>query len=74
MADPDIVYVSTPHPLHADNAILAPEAGKHALVEKPFALNAAEAARVHDAAAERGLLTMEAVRRRIGLRYPSEGL
>lgn len=63
VADPDvdIVYVSTPHPMHAANAILALEAGKHVLVEKPFALNAAEAARVRDLAAERGLLAMEAM-------------
>jgi predicted dehydrogenase len=57
----DIVYVSTPHPLHADNAILALEAGKHVLVEKPFTLNAAEAARVRDVAARRSLLAMEAM-------------
>lgn len=63
VADPDvdIVYVSTPHPMHAENAILALEAGKHVLVEKPFTLNAAEAARVRDVAAERGLLAMEAM-------------
>jgi predicted dehydrogenase len=63
VADPDvdIVYVSTPHPLHAENAILALEAGKHVLVEKPFTLNAAEAARVRDVAARHGLLAMEAM-------------
>ena len=63
VADPevDIVYVSTPHPSHAENAILALEAGKHVLVEKPFTLNAAEAARVRDVAASRGLLAMEAM-------------
>src|SRR6478609_15127 len=63
VADPDvdIVYISTPHPLHADNAVLALEAGKHVLVEKPFTLNAAEASRVRDVAAEKGLLAMEAM-------------
>ncbi len=63
VADPDvdIVYVSTPHPMHAGNAVLALEAGKHVLVEKPFALNAAEAAQVRDLAAARGLLAMEAM-------------
>lgn len=63
VADPDvdIVYVSTPHPLHADNAILALEAGKHVPVEKPFTLTAAEAARVRDTARARGLLAMEAM-------------
>ncbi len=63
VADPDvdIVYVATPHPMHAENALLALEAGKHVLVEKPFTLNAVEAAAVRDAAAERGLLAMEAM-------------
>lgn len=62
-ADPDvdIVYVATPHPWHAETAILLLEAGKHVLVEKPFTLTAAEAARVRDVAAERGLLAMEAM-------------
>ncbi|MEZ3159533.1 Gfo/Idh/MocA family oxidoreductase [Microbacterium sp. BWT-B31] len=59
--DVDIVYVATPHPQHAANAILALEHGKHVLVEKPFTLNAAEAARVRDVARERGLLAMEAM-------------
>lgn len=63
VADPDvdIVYVATPHPMHAENAVLALEAGKHVLVEKPFALNEAEAARVRDVARARGLLAMEAM-------------
>ncbi|WP_106814432.1 Gfo/Idh/MocA family protein [Microbacterium timonense] len=63
VADPtvDIVYIATPHPLHAANALLALDAGKHVLVEKPFTINAVEAAAVRDAAAERGLLAMEAM-------------
>jgi predicted dehydrogenase len=63
VADPDvdIVYIATPHPFHVDNALLALEAGKHVLIEKPFALNAAEAAAVRDKAAEKGLLAMEAM-------------
>ncbi|KJL41917.1 MULTISPECIES: Gfo/Idh/MocA family protein [Microbacterium] len=63
VADPDvdIVYIATPHPMHAANALLALAAGKHVLVEKAFTLNAAEALEVRDAAAERGLLAMEAM-------------
>lgn len=63
VADPDvdIVYVATPHPMHADNAILALEAGKHVLVEKPFTLTGPEAERVREVARERGLLAMEAM-------------
>ncbi|MGX1701918.1 Gfo/Idh/MocA family protein [Microbacterium sp. NPDC055357] len=63
VADPDvdIVYIATPHPFHAEQAILALDAGKHVLVEKPFTINAAEAARVRDTARSMGLLAMEAM-------------
>ena len=39
-ADPDveIVYVASPHQLHASHAVLAARNGKHVLVEKPMAL------------------------------------
>src|SRR5665213_227344 len=44
-ADPevDVIYVATPHPMHAANAKMALTAGKHVLIEKPFTLNAGEA-------------------------------
>lgn len=63
VADPDvdIIYVSTPHPMHHENARLALEAGKHVLVEKPFTLNHGEAEDLQRLAAERGLLVMEAM-------------
>ncbi|MCR2817115.1 Gfo/Idh/MocA family protein [Microbacterium jiangjiandongii] len=62
-ADPDvdIVYIATPHPAHAENAIAMLEAGKHVLVEKPFTLTAAEAAAVREVARRKGLLAMEAM-------------
>jgi predicted dehydrogenase len=59
--DVDAVYVATPHPWHARNALLAIEAGKHVLVEKPFTLTEAEARTVADAARERGVLVLEAM-------------
>ncbi|QNA93146.1 MULTISPECIES: Gfo/Idh/MocA family protein [unclassified Microbacterium] len=59
--DVDIIYVSTPHPMHHENARLALEHGKHVLVEKAFTLNRAEAADLQALAAERGLLVMEAM-------------
>jgi predicted dehydrogenase len=60
-SDVDIVYVATPHPLHASNAIAALEAGKHVLVEKPFTMNAAEAQKVVDLAERTGLVALEAM-------------
>jgi predicted dehydrogenase len=59
--DVDVIYVATPHPLHADCALLALNAGKHVLIEKPFTLNAAEARKVVDLAAARNLLVLEAM-------------
>lgn len=63
VADPDvdIIYVSTPHPMHHANARLALEHGKHVLVEKAFTLNHGEAEDLQRLAAERGLLVTEAM-------------
>lgn len=62
-ADPDvdIVYVATPPPLHAHNALLVLGHGKHVLVEKPFTLNEKEAVIVTDDAHRRRLVVMEAM-------------
>ncbi|WP_460772025.1 Gfo/Idh/MocA family protein [Microbacterium sp. GXF7504] len=60
-AEVDIVYVATPHPMHAENALAAIAHGKHVLVEKPFTLTGDEAAKVRDAAREAGVLAMEAM-------------
>jgi predicted dehydrogenase len=57
----DIVYVATPHPHHAQAALLALEAGKHVLVEKPFTLNAREARVIVDLAREKNLVVLEAM-------------
>jgi len=61
VADPDvdIVYVATPHHLHRESAMLAIEAGKHVLVEKPLGLNAVEAQEISEAAAAAGVFCME---------------
>ncbi|HUB76301.1 MAG TPA: Gfo/Idh/MocA family oxidoreductase [Solirubrobacteraceae bacterium] len=63
VADPevDVVYVATPHPWHHANTLLALDAGKPVLVEKPFTMNAAEARELVAAARERGLFLMEAM-------------
>ena len=51
MAEVDAVMVGTPPDTHPDLVIAALDAGKHVLVEKPFALTTAEADRMIDAAA-----------------------
>ena len=63
VADPevDVIYVATPHPYHVANATLALEHGKHVLIEKPFTINAAEAAGVVALAEEKGLVVLEAM-------------
>lgn len=61
--DPDVdaVYVATPHSLHMENTLTCLEAGKAVLCEKPFAINAEQAAAMVRAARERGIFLMEAM-------------
>ena len=59
--DIDLVYVATPHPQHAANALLALNAGKGVLCEKPFTMNRAEAQGVIDLARANKLFLMEAM-------------
>jgi predicted dehydrogenase len=60
-AEVDVVYVATPHPGHHDAALAAINAGKAVLIEKPFTMNAKEAASLIDAARARGVFVMEAM-------------
>lgn len=57
----DVVYIGTPHPLHAPNAMLALNSGKAVLCEKPFTMNLREAATVVALAREKNLFLMEAM-------------
>lgn len=57
----DVVYVATPHAQHHQVARALLLAGKHVLVEKPFTLNAAQAADLLQLAREQGVFLMEAV-------------
>jgi predicted dehydrogenase len=56
----DALVVSTPNYLHAPQTIAALEAGVHVMVEKPMAMNAAEAEKMCEAAERSGLLLMVA--------------
>jgi predicted dehydrogenase len=63
VADPtlDVIYVATPHNLHHEHALLALGAGKPVLVEKPMALNRAQAAEMVALARARGVFLAEAL-------------
>ena len=57
----DVVYVATPHTFHHAHALLALNAGKHVLVEKPFTINAREAQDIVELAESKGLVALEAM-------------
>jgi predicted dehydrogenase len=61
--DPDVevIYVAPPHPFHYENTLMCLNAGKHVLVEKPFAMNARQAQEMIDLARKKGLFLMEAM-------------
>lgn len=61
-ADVDAVYIASPNSLHAEQAILMMDHGKHVLCEKPMASNAAEVRRMIEAARRNGVLLMEALK------------
>ncbi|MBP7002708.1 Gfo/Idh/MocA family oxidoreductase [Amaricoccus sp.] len=63
VADPDldVIYVATPHNLHHAHALLALRAGKHVLVEKPMALDHAQAAEMVALAREKSVFLAEAL-------------
>jgi predicted dehydrogenase len=63
VADPtlDAIYVASPHPYHVSNTVLALNAGKPVLCEKPFTINAAEARQMKAAADANGVALMEAM-------------
>ena len=63
VSDPmiDAVYVATPHPHHAANTILALNAGKPVLCEKPFAVNAIQARAMVAASIDNDVALLEAM-------------
>ena len=63
VADPilDGVYIATPHNFHKEHTIMALNAGKPVLCEKPFPVNEHEVRSMIDLAQNKGLTLMEAM-------------
>lgn len=60
-SDIDLVYIATPHSGHYDHTMLALNAGKGVLCEKPFAMNRAQAEQMVALARAKKLFLMEAM-------------
>lgn len=58
----DAVYIASPNSFHCPQSLLLLEAGKHVLCEKPVALNRGEFLRMKEAAIQKGVVFMEAMR------------
>jgi len=71
LSDPEIdaIYIPLPNDDHAPWAIKAMEAGKHVLVEKPFALNADEAQHMVSVSLDKSVVLMEAFMYRYNSRF-----
>ncbi len=54
--DVDLIYIATPPFLHYEQAMLALNAGKHVICEKPLALNREQGQEMLDTAHQKGLL------------------
>ena len=63
VTDPNIdaIYVATPHPMHFTHTVLALNAGKPVLCEKPFSINAAESRKMIEASIENNVALLEAM-------------
>ncbi|MBH09078.1 MAG: hypothetical protein CMG74_01785 [Candidatus Marinimicrobia bacterium] len=63
VSDPDLdgVYIATPHSLHKEHTIMALQAGKPVLCEKPFSINEREARLMISVSQEKNLTLMEAM-------------
>ena len=57
----DAIYVATPHPMHKEHALLAMNAGKPVLCEKPFAMSSAQAQSMIEASRKNNVALLEAM-------------
>ncbi|MBU7594994.1 Gfo/Idh/MocA family protein [Metabacillus halosaccharovorans] len=58
----DVVYIASPNSLHASQAVLCMQNGKHVICEKPIASNADEVSKMIAAAKENNVVLMEALK------------
>jgi len=58
----DAVYIASPNSLHAEQAIVCMNHGKHVLCEKPIASNVGELQEMIEAAKRNGVVLMEAMK------------
>lgn len=56
----DVIDITTPNAMHFDMALAAIEAGKHVYCEKPLTVTYADAVKLKNAAAQKGVKTMVA--------------
>ena len=68
LADPEVdaVYIASPVVMHAKQAKMAADAGKHILLEKPIAMTSAEGQEVLDYCAEKGVKVAAGLMMRFG--------
>jgi len=52
----DVIYIASPHQYHAEQAIMAAEAGKNIILEKPLALTLEDSDRIIEAAERTGVM------------------
>ncbi len=57
----DAIYIATPHPMHVEHAVLALNAGKPVLCEKPIAISALEAQVMVNTARKNNVAFLEAM-------------
>ncbi len=57
----DIIYISTPHTFHFENALMCLENGKPVLCEKPFTITRGQLQRLVDTARRKKVFLMEAL-------------
>ncbi|WP_251197522.1 Gfo/Idh/MocA family oxidoreductase [Anaerotardibacter muris] len=62
LAQVNTVYIASPHQFHFEQTMMALEAGKHVLCEKPFAMNEQEVHEAYSLAREKGVALVHGIK------------